>query len=398
MLGIGSETTGKATAMVMAIRRHFENPRFIQIFGDMRGSIWRENELTFKGAKLQEKESNVTAFGFDSSAVASKHFTDLEVDDPVSFENAHTFASRDKLRKRFLFDVLPTLEPDSANKELHIRGTRYHPDDLYGWEYKQPHTNIRREKAILDDGTSFWERMFPLEKLLKMQHDNPAMFGAQYQNDVEAMKEFMPLRQEWFRLYAYGELQKFGLYYQIAVDPGGISESEQTSAMGVSAVGVQSEQGADYGNIYALESMNLYGDVWTLAKQVVDLSERLGWCPIVVEEVALQKVFQSIFLKEAKLRNRPYLNVRGMPMGDLKDKITLASSVTPQIKQGQVLIDPIKTPELYGKLEDYPMQGTDDVNALLINLKDVKDNWVRLGEKKEEKKQLQVKRHGVTGY
>lgn len=398
MLGLGAENKNKSTAMVMAIRRHFENPEFVELFGDLRGDIWREDELTFRGAKLKEKEANLTGFGVDSSAISSRHFTDLEIDDPVSFENAHTYASRDKLWNRFLFDILPTLEPNAENKELHIRGTRYHPDDLYGREYKQPHTNIRREKAILDNGTSFWERMFPVKKLLKMQNDNPAVFGAQYQNDVEAMKEFMPLRQEWFRCYAFGELQLFGLYYQIAVDPGGISEKEQSSAMGVSAVGVQSQQGTDYANIYVLDSMNLHGDVWTLAKQVVDLSEKLGWALIVVEDVALQKVFQDIFHKEAKLRNRPYLNVRGVKMADLKDKITLASSVTPQIKRGQVFIDPLKTPELYGKLEDYPMQGTDDVNAFLINLKDLKDNWMKGFGAEKEKPQPEVRRHGVTGY
>lgn len=398
MIGIGSEVKAKSVAMVMAIRRHFENPEFIKIFGNLRGDIWREDELTFKGAKLKEKEANLTAFGMDSSAVSSKHFTKLMLDDIVSFENAHTFSSRDKLRKRFLIDVLPTLQPDEESKILRIHGTRYHPDDFYGREYKQAHTNIRREKAILDNGQSFWERTFPLEKLLKMKNDNPVVFGAQYQNDVEAMKEFMPLRQEWFRRYAFGELQRFGLYYQIAVDPGGISESEQSSAMGVSAVGVQSQRGADYGNIYALDSMNLYGETGVLVKQVVDLSEKLGWCPIVVEDVALQKVFQYIFHTEAKLRNRPYLNVRGIKMADLKDKITLASSVTPQIKRGQVLIDPLKTPELYGKLEDYPMQGTDDVNALLINLKDLQDNWMKGFGAEKEKPQPEVRRHGVTGY
>jgi hypothetical protein len=231
-----------------------------------------------------------------------------------------------------------------------------------------------------------------------MQNDNPAVFSAQYQNDVEEMKKGMPLRQDWLRTYVFSELQRMGLYYQIAVDPGGMSEKEQGSAMGISAIGAQSQQGPNHGNVFILESMNLFGDVFALAKTVVDLSELLFWCPIVVEEVALQKVFQSIFLKEAKLRNRPYLNVRGIKMAQLKDKITLASEVTSMFRQGQVFIDPLKTPELYGKIEDYPMQGTDDVNALLINLKDLKDNWMhRIGEVKE-KPRKPVRRDSVTGY
>lgn len=132
MLGIGSENKGKSTAMVIAVRRHFENPNFQRLYGDLRGEIWREDEISFKGAKLREKEANVTAFGMDSSAVASKHFTDLDIDDPVTFENSQTFASREKMYNRYLTDVLPTLEPGRDNKDLHIRGTRYQPDDLYG--------------------------------------------------------------------------------------------------------------------------------------------------------------------------------------------------------------------------------------------------------------------------
>lgn len=136
MIGIGSETRGKAAAMVMAIRRHFERPDFIKIYGDLRGEIWREDEITFKGAELQEKEANVTGFGLDSSAVASKHFTHLDLDDPATFENTQTFAARDKMWNRYLYDVLPTLEPNADNKDHHIRGTRYHWDDIYGRKLK----------------------------------------------------------------------------------------------------------------------------------------------------------------------------------------------------------------------------------------------------------------------
>lgn len=384
MIGIGSENKGKATAMVLAIRRHFENPRFQSLFGDLRGEIWREDELTFKGAKLQEKEANVTAFGLDSSAVSSRHFTDLEIDDPVSFENAQTFASRQKLWDRFLFDVLPTLEPDAENKELHIRGTRYHPDDVYGRELKKPTLTFRREKAILDDGFSFWERMFPIEKLLKMQRDNPAVFAAQYQNDVGAMLEMAPIKIEWVKPYDFATLQRHGLYYQIAVDPGGITEREETSGMGISVIGAQSLEGESFGNIYALESHNLHVDTWTGSKVIVDLWERYDKPEIVIEEVALQKVFQDIVDKEAKLRKHPWINVRGIKSSELKDKVTLARGVTHFFTRGQVFIDDKKTPQLYGNVADYPQHGTDDVNALLINLKHLKDHWTHRIEESTE--------------
>ena len=168
--------------------------------------------------------------------------------------------------KRLLFDVLPTLEPDAENKGLHIRGTRYHPDDIYGRELKSPTLTFRREKAILDNGTSFWERMFPIAKLLEMQRRNPAVFAAQYQNDVGAMREMAAIKQEWIKSYDFSTLQRHGLYYQIAIDPGGITEQEDTSAMGISLVGAQSTPGSTFGNIYVLESRNLHVDTWTGAK------------------------------------------------------------------------------------------------------------------------------------
>lgn len=392
MIGIGSENKGKSTAMVMAIRRHFENPHFVSLFGDLRGDVWREDQLTFKGAKLQEKEANVTAFGMDSSAVSSKHFTDLDIDDPVSFENAQTFASRDKMWNRLLYDVLPTLEPNPEQKDLHFRGTRYHPDDLYGRLYKQPVLNleIRREKAILNDGTSFWERMFPIQRLLKMQSDNPAAFAAQYQNDVGAMKEMVPIKEAWIRPYTYRDLDKLGLYKVLAIDPGGITEKEENSGMGISLVGAYTRPGSMYGNVYALQSEFLHVDTWTAARIIIDIYEKEKPNRIIVEEVGLQKVFQDVFAEEGRKRGIAYLPIEGMPMGEIKDKITLARSVTHMFTQGQIYMDTDRTPMLYGKLEDYPSPGTDDVNAFLIALLDLKLNWMkRLNVNRQETKRQQ---------
>jgi len=258
---------------------------------------------------------------------------------------------------------------------------------------------VRVHKAISPDGVSFWERMFPIEKLLKMQRDNPVVFAAQYQNDVGAMKEMAPVKQAWIKFYEFSKLQRYGLFYQIAVDPGGITEKEETSAAGISVVGGQSNQGSEFGNIYALESKNLHVDTWTLAKIVVDLWETYQKCQIFVEEVALQRVFQDIFDKEAKLRNHAYFPVTGVKSSELKDKITLARAVTHFFTRGQVFVDTNRTPELFNKLEDYPIQGTDDVNALLINLYCLKTGWAKtLDQPKGKGYQKQVKRHGVTGY
>ncbi|MFZ5559818.1 MAG: hypothetical protein ACOZAL_03425 [Patescibacteria group bacterium] len=374
-IGIGSEVRGKAVAMLQQIKRCFERPSFQTIYGNLRGEIWREDKLSFKGAKLQEKEANLTAFGGDSSAVASEHFDKLLLDDFCTFENTRTFESRQKMNARLNFDVLPTLEPNSELKVLRLIGTRYDPNDLYGQEIKLQRLKIRREKAILDDGTSFWEKKFPIEYLKKLQRQNPVIFAAQYQNDVELMRESKPLKSDWVVDFRLSELQNFGLYRQIAIDPGGITENDENSGCGISVIGVQSEKGRDFGNIYALESRCIFEDTWTLAKRVVDLWEQYQKPLILVEEVALQKVFQDVFKQEANRRGHIYFNCQGVKSSELKDKITLARGITHFFTQKQVHIDKQRHWELFSKLEDYPEVGTDDVNALLINLYWLKNYW-----------------------
>jgi hypothetical protein len=240
--------------------------------------------------------------------------------------------------------------------------------------------------------------MFPLVLLKKDQKTNPIIFAAQYQNDVEIMREMSPIRQAWIQLFKFAELQRYGLYYQIAIDPGGLSEGDETSGMGFSVTGTQTQQGPDFGKVFALESGCIHADTWQQAKFVIDMWEKYQRPLIVIEEVALQRVFQDIFKKEAQLRNHIWVNIEGIKSSELKDKIELARSVTHFFTGGQVHIDPERTPELYGKLEDYPQVGTDDVNALLINLKHLKDHWQARTKPREVVHEPKIITSGVTGY
>lgn len=406
-IGIGSEKKEKAVEMVMAIRRCFERPRFQYVFGDLRGEIWTKDALSFKGAKLQEKEPNIMAFGMDSSAVASHHFKKLVVDDPSTFENTRTWYIRDQMWKRFLSDVLPCLEPEASKKVVRLMGTRYDPDDLHGRNIRNAFIHgvpleVRREMTLLDDGSSFWEEKFPVEIMKHQQRLNPAIFALQYQNDVKQISEQKAIRQAWIKPYRYSELDRLGLYKIMAIDPGGITEKEENSGMGIVLLGASTRPGATFGLVYLLQSEFVHADTWTEARMVLDIYEKEKPNRIVVEEVGLQKVFQHVFEEEGRKRNLPYLPIYGMPMAEIKDKITLARSVTHMFTQGQVHIDEEQTPTLYGKLEDYPNPGTDDVNAFLIGLLDLKLNWMKNlnVNKKEQKRQESLVTHfsqGVKG-
>lgn len=404
-IGVGSENLTKASDMVTAVRRHFERPKFIELFGDMTGKVWRTDRLTFKGAHLGDKEANVTAFGMDASAVASMHFKELHIDDPNTFENTRTFFIRDQMHKRFKTDVLPTLEPAGHKKIIRMKGTRYDPDDIYGrcletgdfGGHSFEHLVVR---ALNDQGESFWPQMFPLETLLKKREADPVVFALQYQNDVEEIRKTRPVQKKWAKEFISDELNTFGMYKVLAIDPGGITEKEENSGMGVVLVGADAVDGQNYGKCYALVSELLYEETFTAAKSIFDIVER--WQPdrIVVEEGALQKVFQHVFAEEARRRQlSQFINkIEGVKTSDLHDKVTLARAVQPMWTRGQVHVDKGKTPQLYNKLEDYPRQGTDDVNALLIALWYLQQGWVgRMTKRKERQKKRETAPVGHFG-
>ena len=90
---------------------------------------------------------------------------------------------------------------------------RLHDDDLVGSVLDQEATGRgeKWEKLIIpaiaeeDDeyrkvGESFFEKMFPIEKLLEMKQSNPIVFSTQYQQNP-VNKDTQEFHEEWFRYY-----------------------------------------------------------------------------------------------------------------------------------------------------------------------------------------------------
>jgi len=103
---------------------------------------------------------------------------------------------RERQRVWYFKELLPTLEP---NGELHVIGTRYHHDDLYGKLIQMGMPTLIERAIIETNGVekALWEEMFPLELLRKKREQaGPAIFNSQYQNDTAAMKGSI-FRPEW---------------------------------------------------------------------------------------------------------------------------------------------------------------------------------------------------------
>jgi predicted phage terminase large subunit-like protein len=196
---IVSNTAAQAQSFLREIRHHLEiNTRITDLYGDLAGHPWNESEINLASRLHGAKEATVTAMGV-MGPVISKHYDITILDDVVDEEAARSKTMRRKMETWYYKELLPTLEPDG---ELHIIGTRYHHNDLYG-RLIDAGIPVLIDKAINDNNgeeSALWEEKFPLE-LLKKKRDEagPAIFNAQYQNDVTAMKGAI-FRPEWIEV------------------------------------------------------------------------------------------------------------------------------------------------------------------------------------------------------
>jgi len=120
-------TAAQAQDCLFEMRLHLEaNTNLTPLLGG-RGTLWQRSKLTLPSRKRISKEPTVTASGV-LGPIVGKHFDLIVMDDVVDERNSATEHMRDSILRWFRKVLLPCLEP---NGELHILGTRYHPNDLY---------------------------------------------------------------------------------------------------------------------------------------------------------------------------------------------------------------------------------------------------------------------------
>lgn len=125
---IDSEIFSNSVTYLRSIKEHILSEKFITVFGNIQGEIWREDSITVKGRTKTYKEAAITCGGVETTKVG-QHYSSIIGDDYNSPQNSDT---KDKARKvidHFRYN-LNILEPGG---EYVIIGTRYSEDDLIGW-------------------------------------------------------------------------------------------------------------------------------------------------------------------------------------------------------------------------------------------------------------------------
>jgi phage terminase large subunit-like protein len=202
---IVSKTEGNAEGMLRTVRSHIESgERFRWVFGDLVGKRpWNDSEILLKDLP-EDVTSTITAVGI-GGALPSKHFDWILADDLIELDSARSETERRKTLDWFMTVAMPTLNPPSSTDpdvgQLHVLGTRYHPDDIYstfkngmmkGATLEIAALARGNDPALPDEERSFWEERFSTKHLIEMRDPITGIglvaFNSQMQQNTEAMK------------------------------------------------------------------------------------------------------------------------------------------------------------------------------------------------------------------
>lgn len=124
---IDSEVYENSKNFLREIKAYLQSPHMTEVFGDFRGSVWGEGELTIAQRTHPYKEASVTAGGVNTVKVG-QHYSVIISDDLNSGNNSGTPEMRAKVLNHYrLNDAI--LDPGGTYVVI---GTRYADDDVIG--------------------------------------------------------------------------------------------------------------------------------------------------------------------------------------------------------------------------------------------------------------------------
>lgn len=187
-----SETTAHAEMQLDNVKRELmENPKILQVFGDLRPQI-REAEKW--SAKVFETKTGVSLFarGRGSQIRGLNHRgvrpQKIIVDDVEDKESVETELQRKKTRKWFYGDLIPAL-PSLGRGQIIALGTLLHPEALLVTLQGDPQWSVVKFSILDREGEFLWplamnEKKLALQKQSFANAGELVTFYLEYYNEV----------------------------------------------------------------------------------------------------------------------------------------------------------------------------------------------------------------------
>lgn len=198
------ETSDRACERLTAIRHEINsNERLMDLFGDLRGAIWAEDEIELSnGVRILAMSRGQAIRGVKHN---DKRPDAVFCDDLENLESVRNPESRLKTKRWFISELLPACDP---KRFIRMAATPVDPDCLCENLKRDPNWKSRVFPIeVIDangDRKAAWEERFPLEWIdeKRRAHEVVGMmreFSAEYMCEA-VNREDRPFRQEMFRV------------------------------------------------------------------------------------------------------------------------------------------------------------------------------------------------------
>jgi len=312
---LASEAVDQSKIFLRSIKSHFENnERFREIFGDyVKGaSVWAETEITVNKRTSHAGESTILCTGM-GTALPSRHFDIIIVDDLVTMGNSATEGQRKRTLNYYYATLLPTL--DTPHGRLWVIGTRWHEEDLHGHLQKFDFASACLVVSALDPETdcSRWEEKISTERLHRYRRANPETFALQYMLHT-TIGEGKIFTFEHFRYY---ETLPDDVFFWQGVDLA-IGLQDQHDFFAHVTLAVQKTTRVPYLVSYRKKRL-------TFPQQVEFLAQRFKDYPATVRVVIEENNYQRA-LRQQLRESHP--EVPAVGRSTIKDKVARAQQLT----------------------------------------------------------------------
>lgn len=376
---LGSETVSQAEDFLSEIKAILEHDNVKEVFGDLKGDVWNENEIRVRGRTRTSKEPTVICTGVDS-AVTSKHFDHIFIDDMVSLKSSRTAGGRKKTHDWWYTTLLPCITDEFT--KIRVRGTRYHPEDMYNHlmthDPKFMDTTIIIP-ALTEDDRSNNPDVFSTEFLVDLRASWPrAIWNSQYQQDPSGIQGSI-FSEDHFRYVK--ELPR-GLVYFIGVDLATGKKKDVHAKKAVAVIGIHPVSFRIYIADYVTGHMS--------EKQLDTTIEELNdtWNPVLVSVEA--NAYQASKIENLE-DNPDTSHIVFNPVFTQYDKTTRARRLAARYERGHVFH---LAHEKGGELESHLM-GVPDSNQW--DLFDSVDIAIEGAVRKKKKKKKRKREPAVIG-
>jgi predicted phage terminase large subunit-like protein len=356
-----SHTKDFVASFLRAITAWMQNPRYIEIFGDLRPtrpSLWTQNEVIVLRDQIL-KDPTLTALGIEQATIGRR--TDYILgDDLIDEDWASSEALRAYVRTWFKKELLERLDPDG---QAVIVGTRWHYDDLYGelLEEKNEKGEFIWERlifpAIGEENHSIWEERWPLVKLLTIKDEvGEIVWSCQWLHDPTPVTGEV-FKETWFHYWDYvidnPEKKIFRLppLEKLLIFQGwdlGISEDPSADWTVGLTLGISQDEKA----AYVLEYERKHLDFPAQVSRVQALADAWNPSKIGIEATAYQRALAQTVRRSL----HPVV-----PVEQTKNKKLRITGLTPFFQNGTIRINRAAHSELIKECLQFPKGKHEDV-------------------------------------